>query len=81
MLFRSLAPNPADESVRISFGEALSTDAQITLFNTAGQLLRSQTLGSGNVTLVMQVSDLPQCVYTVLVSNSKATGARKLVVK
>jgi len=76
-----LAPNPADESVRISFGEALSTDTQITLFNTAGQLLRSQTLGSGNVTLVMQVSDLPQGIYTVLVSNSKATGARKLVVK
>ena len=76
-----LAPNPAEESVRISFGEALNTDTHINLFNTAGQLLRSQTLGSGNVTLVMQISDLPQGVYTVLVSNSKATGVRKLVVK
>ena len=76
-----LAPNPADESVRISFGEALSADTHITLFNTAGQLLRSQTLSSGNVSLVMPVSDLPQGIYTVLVSNSKATGVRKLVVK
>ncbi|MBK8427157.1 MAG: proprotein convertase P-domain-containing protein [Lewinellaceae bacterium] len=76
-----LAPNPAEETVRISFGEALNTDTHINLFNTAGQLLRSQTLSSGNVTLVMQVSDLPQGVYTVLVSNSKATGARKLVVQ
>jgi len=76
-----LAPNPADESVRISFGEALHSDTQVSIFNSAGQLLRSQTLGNGGVTLVVQVSDLPQGVYSVLVSNSKATGIRKLVVR
>lgn len=76
-----LAPNPADESVRISFSEALSSDTQISLYNTAGQLLRSRTLGSGEMTLQLQIADLPQGIYTVLVSNNLATGARKLVVK
>lgn len=76
-----LAPNPADESVRISFGEALNSDTQVSLYNTAGQLIRSQMLGSGEMTLLLQVADLPQGIYTVLVSNNRATGARKLVVK
>ncbi len=76
-----LAPNPADESVRISFGEAVNADTHITIFNTAGQLLRNQTLSSGGMTTVIQVADLPQGIYTVVVANNRATGVRKLVVR
>lgn len=76
-----LAPNPADESVRISFGEALSSDTYISVYNTAGQLLRNQVLAGGNVTLVIPVADFPQGIYTVVVANNRATGVRKLVVK
>lgn len=76
-----LAPNPADESVRISFGEALSSDTYISFYNTAGQLLRNQVLAGGNVTLVIPVADFPQGIYTVVVANNRATGVRKLVVK
>ena len=76
-----LVPNPASESVRISFGETLNSNTQISLYNTAGQLIRSRTIGAGDLNAVIQVSDLPQGVYTVLVSNNRATGAQKLVVK
>jgi subtilisin-like proprotein convertase family protein len=76
-----LAPNPADETVRISFGEVLNADTHVSLYNTAGQLVRSRTMTSGETTLLLQIADLPAGMYTVLVSSNRATGARKLVVK
>ncbi|HOY04086.1 MAG TPA: cadherin-like domain-containing protein [Saprospiraceae bacterium] len=76
-----IAPNPADETVRISFGEVLTADTHVSLYNTAGQLIRNEIMASGNTMLVLQIADLPQGIYTVLVSSNRATGVRKLVVK
>ena len=74
-----LAPNPANETVRISFGELLTSDTRVNLYNASGQLMRSHVIAAGNQMLTMQIADLPQGIYTVLVSNSRATGARKLI--
>ncbi|MCA0235809.1 MAG: M12 family metallo-peptidase [Bacteroidetes bacterium] len=74
-----LAPNPADETVRISFGELLTSDAHVGLYNAAGQLIQSHIISAGNQMLTMRIADLPQGIYTVLVSNSRATGVRKLI--
>jgi subtilisin-like proprotein convertase family protein len=76
-----LAPNPATESLRISFGESLSSDARVSMFNTAGQQLRSLALPSGTLTYLLDVANLPDGVYIVTVQNERASGARKVVVR
>ena len=76
-----LAPNPATESLRISFGESLGSEARVSLFSTAGQQLRSLTLPSGTLTHVLDVADLPDGVYLVTVQNERASGVRKVVVR
>ena len=76
-----LAPNPATESLRISFGESLSSDARVSMFNTAGQQLRSLALPSGTLSYLLDVANLPDGVYIVTVQNERASGARKVVVR
>lgn len=76
-----LAPNPATESLRILFGETLGSDARVSLFNTAGQQLRSLTLPNGTLTYLLDVADLPDGLYVVMVQNERASGVRKVVVR
>lgn len=76
-----IAPNPATESLRLSFGESLDSEARVSLFNTAGQQLRHLTLPSGTLSHLLNVADLPDGVYLVTVQNERASGIRKVVVR
>ena len=76
-----LAPNPATESVRLTFGEALTSDTRVRLFDGSGRLLRSQVLGSGQSTMLLQVASLPSGMYTVAVDNADGTGVQRLIVR
>ncbi len=76
-----LAPNPASESVQVSFGEALGTDTRILLYNSTGQQLRRWVLGGGTTSMVLQVGDLPKGIYAVSVENAKGTGVKKIILK
>lgn len=76
-----LAPNPANESVRLFVGQALDTDSRVQIFNTSGQLLRSWTLAAGTTSIRLDVASLPAGVYAVSVDNEKARGVRKMVVR
>ena len=76
-----LAPNPATESVRLSFSEGLRSDARVSLLNTAGQQLRSVTAPAGTLSQLIPVADLPKGVYIVAVQNNQASGVRKIVVQ
>lgn len=76
-----LAPNPASESVRLSFSEALASTTRVVLFNTAGQQLRSWVLAGGDLSVLLQVGDLPKGVYAVSVENIRRSGVRKIVLR
>lgn len=76
-----IAPNPATESLHLLFGENLSSDARVSMFNTAGQQLRNVTLPSGTLTYLLDVANLPDGVYIVTVQNERASGVRKVVVR
>ena len=76
-----LSPNPADAVLRLSLGEPLASDALVTMFNTAGQRVRSWTLSAGNTALSLEIGDLPDGVYAVLLENSAVRGAKKVVVR
>ena len=74
-----LSPNPATESVRLSFGEALQSDTRVVLFNSEGQQLRNWVLGAGALSTVLEIADLPKGVYAVSVENAAGTGVKKIV--
>ena len=76
-----LAPNPAIESLRLFVSEALNFDSRVTLFNAAGQLLRSWTLPTGSTVLQLDVATLPVGVYAVAVENDKGRGVKKIVIQ
>jgi subtilisin-like proprotein convertase family protein len=76
-----LAPNPANESVRILLGTPLASDARVALFNTTGQLLRTWSLAAGATTMLLEISALPEGVYAVTLENEQGKAAKKVVVR
>jgi subtilisin-like proprotein convertase family protein len=76
-----LLPNPASESVRLSFPETPDSDTRIVLFNSAGQQLRTWQMPAGTPGRTLDLGVLPQGVYAVTVENARAAGSRKLVVR
>lgn len=74
-----LAPNPAAETARLTLSEGLNSEAQVMLFNLAGQLMQSQTLPAGATDLRIGMEDLPEGVYMVLLRGEHAMGLRKIV--
>ncbi len=76
-----LAPNPATETVRLSFGEALRSDTRIRLFDAAGRLVRTERVASGQQAAILQLNKFPEGLYTVFVDNAEGSGVRKLVVR
>ena len=76
-----LAPNPADEILRLSVNEPLVSDAQVSMYNAAGQRVRFWALAAGAKNLSMDINDLPQGVYAVTIENEAVRGVRKVVVR
>jgi subtilisin-like proprotein convertase family protein len=81
MLGFELSPNPADAVLRLSLNEALSADALISMYNTAGQRVHSWTLAAGNTFLTLQITDLPDGIYAVSIENETVKGVKKVVVR
>jgi subtilisin-like proprotein convertase family protein len=75
-----LAPNPADDVLRLTLPEALSSDALVSLYNTAGQRIRTWTLATGNTFQTLQIGDLPEGIYAVSIENEAVRGVKKVVI-
>ena len=76
-----LAPNPATETVRLAFGEALRSDARVRLYDAAGRMVQTQVLAAGQTTLLLNVAHLPEGLYALAVDNAEGSGVRKLVIR
>lgn len=76
-----LAPNPATETVQLTFGEATPSDTRVSVFNAAGQLVQNRLLAAGQTAMTLDVAALPEGIYMVAVENEKGRGVRKLVVR
>jgi subtilisin-like proprotein convertase family protein len=76
-----LFPNPATETVQLAFGQALTSDAHIQLFDLAGRQLNHWTLDLGASALNFNVQDLPKGIYLLSVNNEEGSGLKKLVVQ
>ncbi|MCK6694727.1 MAG: T9SS type A sorting domain-containing protein, partial [Thermoanaerobaculia bacterium] len=69
------------ETLRIAFGEPLQADTRIRLFDMSGRLLRDAQLAAGQLTILLNVADLPEGIYSVIADNALGSGARKVVVR
>lgn len=77
----ALAPNPASETVRLSFGTPLPADTRIQLTDLSGRVLRNQELSAGQQTTVLHLTGLPGGVYLVSADNVHGSAVRKVVVR
>lgn len=71
-------PNPANEYFEIVFDNSVIKNASMQIFTLSGQCLMSQSLNAINTRI--SISDYPQGVYLVLVSNSDFSTINRLVV-
>ena len=76
-----LAPNPATETVRLTFGEALQSDTRVRILDAAGRLMLNQVIGAGQVVGQLTLTQLPEGLYVVVVENAEQSGVRKLMVR
>ena len=77
----SIFPNPTAGSVWVAFGNPVESAAQVSVFNTSGQLVRTAAIGSGQERLLIELIDLPKGIYAVRVETEAGAGVRKLVVE
>ena len=75
-------PNPASESVQISFGQALKGDLELILVDVSGKSISTQPIAPNTSEITVDVSNLPTGVYYYQLSNGQQiTTAKKLVRK
>jgi hypothetical protein len=53
----------------------------VSLFNTAGQQVRSLVIAAGVAHRSIQVADLPGGLYTVVIQTAKGVSTRKLIIE
>jgi subtilisin-like proprotein convertase family protein len=80
-LLFDLAPNPANESVRLNFSNPLSVATNVRIFNMAGQLMQQITLAKDTKTSMISLVDFPEGIYVVSLENELGKGVKKLVVR
>jgi hypothetical protein len=75
-----LAPNPAGSFATLSLAEALGSDSRVSVFNAAGQAVRTWQLTGGVHSLRMDLQGIPQGVYIVALENDTLKLVKKLVI-
>lgn len=74
-----LAPNPANSVAVLSLSQSLSSEARVTLFNLAGQVVGTWQLTAGAYSLRMELGNLPKGVYAVSLENEQFKSVKKLI--
>jgi glucose/arabinose dehydrogenase len=78
-----ISPNPATTIANISFMVSSISTQQVVITNTTGQEVFKQNIlpDSDKVQLPVDVSQLPNGVYTVKVSNNTGISVERLIVQ
>jgi subtilisin-like proprotein convertase family protein len=76
----SLVPNPTTDQTTIAFDFPLESEAQMTVVNTAGQLIVSQKIGSGANHFGLSTATLPSGLYLVTVKTAEGLRTKRLAV-
>lgn len=76
----SLFPNPANDAFWLATGRPADSNTRISMFNAAGQLIRTEILPSGTERIQIAVMDLPKGIYMVRLEGEIGTGVKKLII-
>ena len=74
-----LSPNPTQGELYLSWGQALSADARLLLFDAQGRELRALSLPEGSREYFLQVQSLAPGVYTLLVRSERGFWRQQFV--
>jgi hypothetical protein len=76
-------PNPASESVNITFSSEENTNAELSVMNLMGQTVYNMNVivNEGYNMVTVPVNQLPAGVYMVNIKSSKGTSTQKLIVR
>lgn len=76
----TVAPNPADDVVRISFDAATAGNATVTFFDAAGRVAKSETMNtaSGKATATVNTQNMAQGIYLVKIEMNGAAAWTRL---
>lgn len=76
-----LYPNPAAQSVRLSFGQPIEEALQVEWFSASGQRIKSERMGAQEREMGMDVSSLPDGLYLVRMSTRQESVSARVVVR
>lgn len=78
-----LYPNPASNSVNVTFSSEESGEALVTIMNIMGQTVKSETvaINEGYNKLNLGISNLKSGVYMINIKTNRGTSTQKLIVK
>jgi Secretion system C-terminal sorting domain/Redoxin len=80
----NVAPNPANEQLRVEYTLKSSTDVQVTLVNTVGQVVRSIQAGAvatGQQFAMVPTADLANGIYVLNLRTAEGQISRKVTVQ
>ena len=77
----ALYPNPARNKTALVFEKAPQTNITITIYNNAGQIMRTYYFIGGRYVHDLDVSGLAQGIYHVIVNSDDVNGHYKLMIE
>ncbi|MCB0805420.1 MAG: T9SS type A sorting domain-containing protein [Bacteroidales bacterium] len=82
----SVYPNPVSEHIYIAFGGRLTSDAQVTIFNSTGKMVYSQaipaySLNQGAFTIKIDEAGMKPGIYVALIKTKNEEVVKKLLVR
>lgn len=75
----NIFPNPSDGNIQIEFNDVMNGNITLTMFNSYGQKVFSQSVDNSVRTLNENFSTLPKGVYFLHISEANHTAVRKIV--
>ncbi len=76
-----LYPNPAISSVTIALNEATTTDMQLQVTNQMGQMVKTMRLMKGTQLAKLDISELPEGIYAVILTGGAEIQVKKLIIR
>jgi hypothetical protein len=77
----NLAPNPASDEVQIVFTQNIGNPVQVNIYSMLGEIVSEQKHYVAANTLTVNVTNLPEGIYFLAVSNNEINTTRKLIIK
>jgi photosystem II stability/assembly factor-like uncharacterized protein len=76
----SLFPNPAKETLTLSFGTPVKSVSRIQLFSLDGRLMEKINVPSGENKIEINVSGYPEGLYLLKITNALLSESRRLLI-